>query len=71
MFPPEILEKYCTLKECPELVKQIKTNIWFQLWKESRLTGSSCFKALGFGLLREVQQHFDEFILHKDPRQMS
>ena len=30
LFPPEILQKYCNIKECPELVKQ-RTEIWFHL----------------------------------------
>ena len=70
LFPPEILKKYCNLSECPELVKQI-TEEWYNLCKESRVTGSTCFKAVGFGLLREQQEHFDTFILKRDPKPVS
>ena len=52
LFPPEILQKYCNLRECPELVRQ-RTDMWFSLHKESHVTGSTCFKAVVFGLLRE------------------
>ena len=70
LLSPEILQQYCNLKECPEFVKQ-RTDMWFNLRRESRVTGSTCFKALGFGLLREHQEHFDTFVLKKDPKPFS
>ena len=67
LFPPDILQKYCNFRECPKLVKQ-RMDIWFSLHKQGHVTGSTCFKAVGFGLLREQQQHFDTFVLDKDPK---
>ena len=52
------------------MVKQ-RTDIWINLWKESHVTGSTCFKAVGFGLLREHQEHFDSFVLQKDAKPVS
>ena len=67
LFPPDTLRKYCNLREGPELVKH-RTDMWFSLCKQSCVTGSTCFKAVGFGSLRQQQQHFDTFVLGKDPK---
>ena len=39
-----------------------------QSTQKSCITGSTCFKAVGFELLREQQEHFDTFVLDKDPK---
>ena len=36
-----------------------RTDRWLQLRKESRVTGSTLFRALGLATLREQQEHFD------------
>jgi hypothetical protein len=36
-----------------------KTDRWLQLRKESRVTGSTLFRAFGLTTLREQQEHFD------------
>ena len=45
-------------------IKQ-RTELWHEMQKSSRIAGSTCFKAIGIGLLHEAQEHFDEFILKK------
>ena len=37
----------------------------------ARATGSTCYKAIGLGLLREQQEHYDEYILGKKPKEKS
>ena len=35
------------------------------------MTGSTCYKAIGLGLLCESQEHYDKFILNKQPKEIS
>ena len=37
----------------------------------ARVTGSTCYKVIGLGLLREQQEHYDEYILGKKPKEKS
>jgi hypothetical protein len=48
----------------PQFTKQ-RTQAWFDLREGSRVTGSTMFKALGLGLLKEQQQHYDKVIKGK------
>jgi hypothetical protein len=43
-----------------------RTDRWLQLRKESRVTGSTLFRALGLATLREQQEHFD-FVYYRLP----
>jgi hypothetical protein len=40
---------------------------WHRLRDNSRVTGSTLFKALGFGTLKEQQEHYEKVFLHKKP----
>jgi hypothetical protein len=57
-------KKDCSLSEIlldakdSSITKQ-RTDRWLQLRKESRVTGSTLFRALGLATLREQQEHFD------------
>ena len=70
MLPPEILHKYYDLHKYPEIVKQ-RSQIWFEIRKKARITASTCFKGIGLGLLRECQEHSEEFIEKKEPKKIS
>ena len=37
----------------------------------ARVTGRTCYKAIALGLLREQQEHYDEYILGKKPKEKS
>ena len=39
--------------------------------KKARVTGSTCYKAIGLGLLLEAQDHFDEYILKEKSKRNS
>ena len=45
--------------------------MWYDMWKKAKVTGSTCFKAIGLGLLWESQEHYDEYILHKPKKEPS
>ena len=54
LFPTDIMHNYFDLHSNPEIVKQ-KSEKWLQLRMNARVTGSTCYKAIGLGLLREQQ----------------
>ena len=49
----------------PRYIKQRLTE-WFDIRKESVVTGSTCNKALGLGKLKQQQAHFSKVILGLD-----
>ena len=64
LLPTEILEKYLDLDSNPESVRQ-SSDKWIELRRNARVIGSTCYKVIGLGLLRETQEHYDEHILGK------
>ena len=70
LLPTDILQNYLDLDCNPEIVKQ-RSDKWLELRMNARVTGSTCYKAIGLGLLREQQEHYDEYILRKKPKEKS
>ena len=70
LFPPHQLCTNYDLCENPNWTKQ-RSNMWYDMHKKAKVTGSTCFKAIGLGLLREAQEHYDEYILHKPRKEVS
>ena len=54
------------LDDNPKYVKQ-RTPEWFNLRRQSRLTASTMYNALGFRTLKSQKDHYDEFVLGKLP----
>ena len=65
LLDPDVINDEEYLNTYPEFVKQ-RSTLWYSLRKESRLTGSSMYNAIGLRSLKEEQKHFDSFILRKD-----
>ena len=61
LLPTDILQNYLDLDSSPEIVKQ-RSDKWLELRMNAKVTGSTCYKAIGLGLLREQQEHYDEYI---------
>ena len=70
LFDPKILKNYYDLQINQEVIKQ-RTSMWHDLRKKARVTGSTCYKGIGLGVLHEAQDHFDEYILKKSPKEIS
>ena len=45
--------------------------MWYDMCMKARVNGSTCFKAIGLGLLWEAQKHYDEYVLHGPMKQPS
>ena len=56
------LRKRSVITFLPEVVKQ-RSKEWFNLRKKLKLTGSTCYNALGMGKLKDQTDHYKEFIL--------
>ena len=70
LLPKDILQNYLDLDRNQEIAKQ-RSDKWLELRMNARVTGSTCYKAIGLGLLREQQEHYDEYILGKKPKEKS
>ena len=70
LFPPHQLCTNYDLCENPNWTKQ-RSNMWYDMHKKAKVTGSTCFKAIGLGLLRQAQEHYDKYILHKPRKEVS
>ena len=70
LFPPHLLCTNYDLCENPNWIKH-RSIMWHDMCKKAKITGSTCYKAIGLGLLREAQEHYDEYILHKARKEPS
>ena len=70
LFPPNQICTNYDLCENTNWIKQ-RSKMWYDMQKKAKVTGSTCFKAIGLGLLREAQEHYDEYILHKPTKKPS
>ena len=56
---PGMLDRY------PQFIKQ-RSQRWFDLRKQCRITGSTMHNALGLRTLKAQKEHYDEFVLSRD-----
>ena len=45
-----------------------KSEKWFELRKEAKVTGSTLYKSIGLDTLKKQKEHYEEFIEKKQPR---
>ena len=65
---PEELESKVNLKSNPHIVKQ-RSNMWFELRKEARITGSTIYKGIRLETLKLQKDHYSEFIEKIEPKE--
>ena len=63
----EYVSKHIDIHESPHLIKQ-GSDQWKQFRKESHITGSTAYNALGFRGFSKVKEHFNEFIYKRPPK---
>ena len=62
LYPVNLLKEKISNNIPPEVVKQ-RSKEWFDLRKKLKLTGSTCYNALGMGKLKDQTDHYKEFVL--------
>ena len=55
------------LNKYTHVVKQ-KSEKWFELWREAKVTGSTLYTSKGLDTLKKQKEHYEEFIEKKQPR---
>ena len=61
LMDPEYINDEQYVREHPRFIRQ-RSNLWFDVRQEARLTGSSMHDALGFRTLKNQRQHYDKFV---------
>ena len=66
LLDPELIEHKVDLDVHTHVVKQ-RSDKWFKLHKEARVTGSTMYISIGLDTLKKQKEHYDEFVSKKDP----
>lgn len=66
LLEPDVINDHDFLLENPHYVKQ-RSTLWFDMRKQSKMTGSSMYNALGLRSFKDQKLHFEHFIEGKTP----
>ena len=64
LLDPEFIQHKIDLDVHTHVVKQ-RSDKWFKLRKEARVTGSTMYRSLGLDTLKKQKEHYDEFVSKK------
>ena len=62
LYLVNVLKEKISNNILPEVLKQ-RSKEWFDLRKQFKVTGSTCYNALGMSKLKEKTDHYKEFVL--------